>query len=169
MKRLKDKQGICSYQLKWPLMIYALEDQWTNSTKICWKIKTQKGKGTELGEKNNLKTHTTRHEWESNKQINNRSQFFDEPKKGRKKKRTRYSERKEEEKENGLREECRAPSQYTDTVSSQQKEQRTHRKQTPMPEIRQQLPPSQIRNRHSKKWNFERQNKMLAAYKEIKG
>ncbi|KAF7809079.1 F-box protein [Senna tora] len=38
---------------------------------------------------------------------------------------------------------CRGPLQYTDTSSSQQKEQRTHRMRTPEPKIQQPPPPSQ--------------------------
>ena len=41
-----------------------------------------------------------------------------------------------------LQEECRAQLQYTGTTFSQEKEQRTHRKQTPMPETQPQLPPT---------------------------
>ncbi len=46
---------------------------------------------------------------------------------------------------------------------TKQKEQRTHRKQTPMPKLQQQPPPSQrgkikIKNKkHSKKWYFGQQ------------
>lgn len=43
-----------------------------------------------------------------------------------------------------LQEEYKAPSQYTEAISSQQKVQRIHRKQIPMPEIQQQLPPAKI-------------------------
>ena len=41
-----------------------------------------------------------------------------------------------------LQEECTAQLQYTGTTFSQEKEQRTHRKQTPMPETQPQLPPT---------------------------
>lgn len=76
---------------------------------------------------------------ENQQQRTNRSQFFNRPpKKG--------THRKRE----GLQEECRVPSQYTETVSSQQKEQRTHRKQNPMPKIQPQPPPSQ-RVKHTQK------------------
>ena len=42
----------------------------------------------------------------------------------------------------GLPKECRSLSQYTDTIASQQKGQRTHRKQIPMPRIQQQQQPA---------------------------
>lgn len=47
-----------------------------------------------------------------------------------------------EKRGNSLQEECRPPSQHTETSSCQQKGQRTHRRQIPMPEIQQQPPPA---------------------------
>lgn len=43
----------------------------------------------------------------------------------------------------GLPKECRSLSQYTDTIASQQKGQRTHKKQIPMPGTQQQQLPKQ--------------------------
>lgn len=44
---------------------------------------------------------------------------------------------------NSLPKECRFPSQYIEIPSSQQMEQRTHKKQTPKQETQKQPPPSQ--------------------------
>lgn len=51
--------------------------------------------------------------------------------------------------------ECRDPSQYTEKSSSRQKEQRTRRRQNPMPEIQQQPPPLEAQ-KQSFKWKLGR-------------
>lgn len=72
-------------------------------------------------------------------QLKDRSEFFIALTK------CRYERQKRRQRtQDGLQEEYKAPSQYTETISFPQKVQRRHRKQIPVPETQQQLPPAKI-------------------------
>lgn len=59
-----------------------------------------------------------------------------------------------------LQEECRSPLQYTGTSFYQQKEQRTHRNQNPMPKTQKQQPPAEINEKKHHVAKFQNPRKI---------